>query len=316
MARRAVKSSDACWASSVGRANAVGIGRAGLISLALSTALMLAVVSVALAAPKGIFARFAQCPAGKPGMGLCLHAEVTGGTFAIGKTSIPIVRPIVVQDGALPTGGANFNEYFLSPPASGESIPSNELEIPGGLRGILQCPQAGCRGPSGNIAPNAVFATIETATSPANPGTLNMAAAAEARGVALTLPVRLQLRNSLLGSACYLGSTAHPIELRLTAGTTSPPPPNKPIAGTLGHAVGKVEDGYELSSYAGAELVDNTFSVPVAQGCGGQLASLVDSEIDQALGLESRAGHNTAILTSTLQLAEVEAVLASAAFPG
>jgi hypothetical protein len=305
---RAVKNGDARWWS--------GVGKVSLVLLALTLALMFAVASVALAVPKGIFARFAQCPAGKPGMALCMHAEVTGGTIAIGKISIPIARPIVIQDGALPTGGANFNEYFLSPPTNGESIPSNELELPGGLQAILQCPQAGCRGPSGNIAPNAVFATIETAASPANPGILNIAAAAEGRGPALTLPVRLQLHNSLLGSACYLGSIAHPIELRLTGGTTSPPPPNKPITGTFGQRSSKVEDGHELTSLEGVKLVDNAFSVPLAQGCGGQSASLIDLEIDQVLGLESRAGHNTAILMSTVQLAEAEDVLASAAFPG
>jgi hypothetical protein len=292
------------------------VARVSLLLLALTLALMFAVASIALAVPKGIFARFAQCPTGKPGMALCLHAQVTGGAFAIGKLSIPIARPIVIQDGALPAGGANLNEYFLSPAANGESIPSNELAIPGGLQGILQCPQAGCRGPSGGIEPNAVFATIETAASPANPGILNMAAAVEERNPVLTLPIRVQLHNSLLGSACYLGSVAHPIELRLAVGTTSPPPPNKPISGTLGQIVGIFEDGYELTSIASAKLVDNAFSVPVAQGCGEQLASLIDFEIDQVLGLESRAGHNTAILTSALQLAEVEAVLASAAFPG
>jgi hypothetical protein len=292
------------------------VAGANLLLLALTLALMLASASSALATPKGIFTRFAQCPADRPGMALCLHAEVTGGTFAIGKISIPIARPIVIQDGTLPTGGANLNEYFLSPPTNGESIPSNELEIPGGLRGILKCPQAGCRGPSGNIAPNAVFATIETAASPANPGILDMAATVEERGAVLTLPLRLQLHNSLLGSACYLGSTAHPIELRLTAGTTSPPPPNKPITGDFSQISGIFEDGYELTSVASARLVDNTFSVPVAQGCGERSASLIDPEIDQELGLESRAGHNTAILISKVQLAEVEAVLASAAFPG
>jgi hypothetical protein len=293
-----------------------GLARASLRLLVLAATLTCASASSALAAPKGIFAQFAQCPAGKPGMALCLHAETTGGTVAIGKMSIPIARPIVVQDGAVPTGGANFNEYFLSPPANGESIPANELEVPGGLRGILQCPQAGCRGPSGSLAPNTVYATLETAASAADPGTLNLAAAVEARGPALTLPVRLQLHNSLLGNSCYLGSATHPIELRLTSGITNPPLPNKPIAGTLGKSAGKVEDGYELTAYTGVKLVDNAFSVPVAQGCGEQLAWLVDLEIDQALGLESTGGHNTAILASALQLAEVEAVLASTGFPG
>jgi hypothetical protein len=160
-----------------------------------------------------------------------------------------------------------------------------------------------------------VIARIETAASPSNPGILNMAAVVEEQGAALTLPVRLQLYNSLLGKACYLGSITHPIELRLTVGTTSPPPPNKPITGTHGRTASILEDGYELTSTTGAKLVDNAFSVPAAQGCGEQQASLVDAEVDQAVGLESRAGHNTTILMSALQTAEVESVLASATFP-
>jgi hypothetical protein len=39
-------------------------------------------------------------------------------------------------------------------------------------------------------------------------------------------------------------------------------------------------------------------------------------EIDRVLGLESPAGRNTAILKAALHIAEVEAVLASEAFPG
>jgi hypothetical protein len=292
-----------------------GVLRASLISLALTSALIYAGASAALAAPKGIFAKLAQCPTGRAGVAVCVHAEINGGVLSIGRVSIPIARPIVIQYGAAPTGGVNFNEYFLSPAANGESIAANELEIPGGLRAVLQCPQAGCRGPSGGIVPNAVSARIETAASAANPGTLNMAAIVEEQGAALTLPVRLQLYNSLLGKACYLGSVAHPIELRLTVGATTPPPPNKPITGIRGRPASLLENGYELTSTTGAKLVDNAFSVPVAQGCGEQQASLVDVEIDQAIGLESRAGHNTAILMGTLQTAETESVLASATFP-
>jgi hypothetical protein len=289
---------------------------AALLLLALTLAVMCAAAPVALAAPKGIFATFAQCPTERPGVTLCLHAEMVGGMFAIGKLSVPITRPLVVQDGTVPTGRANLNEYFLSPPVNGQGIAPNELEIPGGMKAILQCPQAGCRGPSGSVIPNTVVATIETAVSPANPGILDLAAAIEERRSALTLPVRVQLHNSLLGSACYLGSATHPIELRATTGTTNPPLPNKPITGSLGQFASVFENGYELDSLTNVKLVDNAFSVPVAQGCGGQLAWLVDAEIDQALGLESTPGHNTGILMGAIQLAEVEAVLASAAFPG
>jgi hypothetical protein len=284
------------------------------VALVLALALVSAFASVALAAPRGIFAKFAQCPAGKPGVALCAYLEVAKGGFSIGKASVPIERALVIQGGAVPTGGSNFNEYFLVAPTNGESISSNELPIPGGLQALLGCPREGCISPSGGRAPNAVFATIEPVASSTNRMIFNLAAGVEEKGSVLTLPVRVQLRNALLGNACYLGSEAQPIELRLTDGATSPPPPNKPIAGTLGKFVGEVEAGYEAVSAIGVTLVDNTFSVPVARGCGGSSAFLVDPAIDRTLGLESSAGHNAATLKGTLHMAEVEGVLASEAF--
>lgn len=294
------------------RGRRVQRGSAVLVS-ALGLTLVLA--QVALAVPKGVFARFAQCPTREPGVALCQELEVTGGMFSIGKESVPIERPIVVRGGAVPTGSANFNEYFLVPPATGPSISSNELELPGGLQALLGCTGGGCYSPYGGKMSNAVFATIQLATSPTNRAIFDLAAAIEEKGTAVRLPVRVQLHNPLLGSACYLGSEAQPIELRLTDGTTSPPLPNRPITGTLGRAASEVENGYEAISITGIGLVDNTFSVPVARGCGGSLAFLIDLEIDRVLGLESRAGRNTAILKGAIHMAEVEAVLASEEFP-
>jgi hypothetical protein len=285
------------------------------IVLALAMGLLFAFASVALAAPKGIFAKFSQCPTGKPGVALCQYLEVTGGGFSIGKTSIPIERELVIQGGAVPTGGADFNEYFLVAATNGGIIAGNELQIPGGLQGLLGCSPEGCRSPSGSRVPNAVIATIEPVASPTNREIFNLGAAVEEKGRAVTLPVQMQLHNALLGSACYIGSEAQPIELRLTDGTTSPPPPAKAISGTLGKFGSEMEDGYEAVSAVGVTLVDNTFSVPPARGCGGSSASLIDPAIDQKLGLVSPAGRNTAILKGVLHIAEVEDVLGSEALP-
>jgi hypothetical protein len=293
---------------------AQGVRRAGAV-LALALALVLAVVPVALAVPKGIFAKFAQCPTAESGVALCQYLEVSGGSFSIGKASIPIERGLVIQGGAVPTGGSNYNEYFLVPATNGQTISANELQLPGGLQALLGCSPEGCRSPSGGKAPNAVYASLEPATSPTNREIFNLEAAVEETGHAVTLPVQMQLRNALLGSACFIGSVAQPVELRLTDGTTSPPPPAKPISGTLGALGSELEDGYEAISAVGVTLVDNAFSMPLARGCGGSSAFLVDPAIDRKLGLESSAGRNTAILKGTLHMAEVEDVRASEAFP-
>ncbi len=285
------------------------------VALTLALALMLFLAPLALAAPKGVFARFVQCPTREAGVTMCLYLEVTGGVIAVGKASVPIERPLILQGGAVPTGGPDPNEYFVAVRLTAPNAYSNELVVPGGLQALLGCPREGCRGPSGGIEPNTVTASIEPAESPSNRSIFDLAAAYLEKGPAATLPMRVQLHNPLLGGACYLGSEAQPIEFRLTTGTTSPPLPNRPIAGSLGRLFGEVEDGWEATSGAPFVLVDNAFSVPSANGCGGPLAPLVDLEIDRALGLTSPAGRNTVILKGSLHMAEVEAVLASEAFP-
>jgi hypothetical protein len=285
------------------------------------------VSSSAFAAPTGVFAAFAQCPTGFPGVALCQYVEVTGGEFAVGSLRVPIDRPIVLQSGALPTGSSNINEYFVLPAANGESVSQTELEVPGGLASVIGCPSFRdgrdfSRGrrhdPCSRFwgwRASRVSATIESVAGPTNPAILNIAALAEEKGAGLTFPARIHLKNPVLGEGCYLGSESSPIELHLTDGTTSPPPPNQPITGKAGNTVSEIEEGYEAVTTSQSTLVDNSFSVPPAEGCGGELASVIDPLVDRALGLESPAGHNTVILSGTNKTAEVEAVLASEKFP-
>lgn len=270
-------------------------------------------VSVAGAASSGIFAGFAQCPTGKPDVALCLYGELTGGAFSVGKVSIPIGKTIVLWAGAVRTGGPSPNEYFLVSPVGGEMLSMAEQEIPGGLQAVLGC--TGC-GPLGSGASNAVVATVEPAITAADPAIFELAAAFLQERPALILPVRVQLHNSLLGRECYVGSYARPIELRLTDGKTSPPPPNHPIAGELGTLTERYEHGNAMATDTGMTLVDNAFAVPTAEGCGERLAGFYDPIIDRAIGLQSQPGHNTAILTATLDMATREAVLANQGVSG
>src|SRR2546430_1397231 len=70
----------------------------------------------------------------------------------------------------------------------------------------------------------------------AGPGQTNLENAPAGQGGAVTLPLKVKLDNPLLATACYIGSNTEPVVLNLTTGTTSPPPPNKPISGAPGHA--------------------------------------------------------------------------------
>jgi hypothetical protein len=315
-----------------------GAGRKRFAVIASATvtvaSVLLSVASpVALAAPTGIFAPFAQCPTSIPGIHLCQYVEITGGELAVGPVKVPIDKTVIFQGGMRHTGGPNPNEYFQLPAANGESISPTELNVPGGLRAVIGCDpirdrdlyrklghKEGCNGRfSHDKKKDAVTITLESAGSRSNPAIFDLAAASLEEGTAFTFPGKVHLKNPLLGEACHIGSEAHPIQLHLTTGTTNPPPPNQPITGSFGNATNagpeNEEEGYELTKVTDNTLVDNTFTVPPAEGCGGRLAYLIDPRIDHTLGLESPAGRNTVILTGTHRLADVEAVLASEKFP-
>ena len=271
----------------------------------------LAFASSAQAALTGILLPFAQCPTSTPGIELCLNAQTKTGQFTIGSTTVPINKTITLQGGAVPTGNpANTGEYFLVPAKDGNSLSKTELNVPGGLTNLVNCTEikgegllekaerATCKSIFENKL-TGVTATTELVANAHNPAILDLTALLTTEGTALTLPVRVHLNNPLLGSGCYIGSESHPIQLHLTDGTTSPPLPNKPISGAVGTPV--VEQEGEISVLAIQEnsLVDNSFSAPVAEGCGGIFAFLIDPILDSKIGLPSAAGHNTAVLTGT-----------------
>lgn len=258
---------------------------------------------------------FSQCPTSAPGITLCLYGEVTNGKFVIGSSEVPITNTVIQQAGAVPTGEHNGN-YYLIPPKNGESLSKTEEPVPGGLAGLIACKEikgegifeklerASCETVFENGA-TGVTATTELVANEHNPAILNFPHLLGEKETAVTLPIRIHLKNLLLGSGCYIGSEASPIQLHLTTGTTSPPEPNKPISGKTGFL--SEEEG-EVSVLLENSLVDNAFSVPVAEGCGGFASALIDPVIDAKLGLESKAGKNTAILNGTQRLASAEEV--------
>lgn len=298
-----------------------------VLSIALTASLAsLVLTSSAMATPKGIFSIFSDCPLKTPGVMLCQYGQTTGGEFTIGTTKVPINKTITLQGGAIPTGNPeNEREYFLVPAADGNSLSKTELNVPGGLTGLVNCEEIKGngiweiieRGSCKAIFENGttgVTATTELAASASNPPILNLIALFFEEGTALTLPVKVHLKNPLLGSNCYIGSEAHPIQLHLTTGATSPNPPNKSIHGSAGTLEQLEEKEQLMVRLNNNSLVDNAFSAPVAEGCGGFFSFLIDPILDAKLKLPSPDGANTAILNGTLNTAATEAVLASEKF--
>jgi hypothetical protein len=307
-----------------------------IITMALTIPVAsLGMASSALAAPQGVFAVFADCPASTaealtlPGNSepLCQYGQITGGEIAIGSTKVQIDQTITLQGGAVATGNPeNSREFYQIPAVGGPSVSETELNVPGGLLGLVNCGEIKGRGIVERIKRRtcrAIFesgfsrvtASIELVANAEDPALFNEFAANTEQGSANTLPVRVHLKNPLLGSSCYIGSESSPILLHLTTGATSPLPPNTSISGSVGTPSNMEEDGWLVLTVAGTSLVDNTFSVPVAEGCGGSLSSIVDPLVDLKLKLPSPDGNNTAILDGTFTTATAEAVLASESFP-
>jgi hypothetical protein len=296
------------------------LGRRTLLTtLAVIAVPLLALVAAApaLATPKGIFKRFSDCPLSTPGVTLCQYAETTSGEFSIGSTKVPINKPIILQGGGIET--SNLNEYFLIPAVDGNSLSKTELNVPGGLSGLVNCEEikgsglwevierSSCKAIFENGL-TGVTATTELAATPSNPAKLSVVNLFFETGTALTLPVKVHLKNPLLGESCYIGSEAKPIQLHLTSGTTSPPEPNKPIKGKAGELVVEEEFGGEIDVLKGNSIVDNSYSAPTSEGCGGFFSFLIGPIINSKIGLPSAAGHNTAILNGTLWAATAESV--------
>jgi hypothetical protein len=282
-----------------------------------------ALAATAQAAPKGIFSVFAQCPTEIPSNALCQYAQTTSGEFSIGTTKVPINKTITLQGGAISSG--KLNEFYLLPAKNGESISKTELNVPGGLLDIVNCEEIKGSGLFEGIAralcksifenkTTGVTATTELVANEKDPAILNQANLFFEEGAALTLPVRVHLKNPLLGNSCYIGSESNPVLLHLTTGTTSPPAPNKPIKGAKGKFSEEEEKELSVTNISENSLVDNSYSAPKAEGCGEFFSFIIDPIVNSKLSLPSASGHNTAILSGTLKIAESSAVKASEKF--
>jgi hypothetical protein len=191
--------------------------------------------------------------------------------------------------------------------------------VPGGLTGLVNCTEIKGNGFLEVLARDACKAVFENKTTgvsavtelarPATEILISTRNLENKEGVALGLPVKVRLENPLLGSECYIGSSAHPVNLNLTDGTTSPNLPNTPITGKAGFV--KFKDEFAFTEIVENTLVNNEFAAPEATGCGGVFSFLIDPLIDAKIGLPAVDGLNTAIQNNTLQQAPAGYVIAS-----
>jgi hypothetical protein len=274
--------------------------------IAAAACLLVSVVAApAMAEPKGDFAVFTKCPTKNPEVTFCFYGLTSAGEFKIKSTKVPIKNPIKLQAGSIlneETGAETFVEA-----TGGETLSKSPQQVPGGLLGVveLKALPKSLQEIVNKLVTEGLDEVTATAELVATP-TISRSNLLAQEGVALSLPVRIHLSNTFLGSECYIGSKSSPVTFELTTGTTSPEKPNTPITG----AIGKVEfkDSFQLAVIEENKLVDNAYAVPKASGCGGLLALIVNPAVNLKLGLPSPDGNNSSALESTLENATAEAV--------
>jgi len=296
-----------------------GLRRRTLIAT-LAVAAPLAALAVASSASANPYSVFEQCPTKTSGVHFCVYGTTTSGEFVINETKVPINKTIVLQGGLKPTEPSEESgDYYLEPAKNGETLGKTELNVPGGLADLINCEEITGSGPVEVLARDtckAIFenketgvtATTELVATSSNKAMVDLHNLFAESGAAVKLPVRVHLKNPLLGESCFIGSSSHPIQLNLTTGITAPPGPNKPIEGLVGEE-GEEGEGGILTVHP-LKLVENAFSVPTTEGCGEFLfvKGFLDGLVNGKIGLESKAGKNTAILEGEQKIATVTQV--------
>jgi hypothetical protein len=235
------------------------------------------------------FERFAGCPspeeAKRP---ICVRSVISGGHLQVGKKDVPIKNPLTLS------GGVNeaFEEFAASPKGGLTKV---KQEVPGGIIGLTGLDWLiNFLG----LEDLKLYAVTELAGPPTG---FNFSS--------VTIPIKVNLINPILGNSCYVGSVSSPIVLKLTTGTTSPPPPNKPITGKEGKLS---VDGQGVVHVDDGIFVDNAFSAPGASGCVLKLFGFIpislNGFVNSQSGLPAAAGTNEAIQEYDLELASQEAV--------
>jgi hypothetical protein len=228
------------------------------------------------------YAPFINCPISVKKLEACIVATTTSGEFKLGSKTVKIETPVLLQGGLLPPpkNTPEIDRELIPPTDGAPVLVAAPMKVPGGLTGI-----------------EGVGEEVTATTELVGPVIINEANQVEEKGIAVHLPLRVKLNNATLGEECFVGSAAEPIMLALTTGATSPPSPNTSIHGSKGTL--SVNDN--IAEFSGLTLVDNSFSAPGANGCGGSLSALLDPVVNADSGLPAAAGSNTAILNGTVQ---------------
>jgi hypothetical protein len=256
-------------------------------ALTAIAALALIVPAAQAATPKPGYSQFAGCPANpeeSTEVFFCMRAVIDGGHFQMGNKKVPIENPMTLS------WGTDFEQdKFITNSKGGLS--KTKQKVPGGIIGLTGLTWLAEFFGSQALT---LYATTELAGTPdlSNPEDVK-------------LPIKVHLEHSVLGSKCYVGSNASPINLNLIVGTTSPPPPNEPITGQGPEIV--VDEALQIFTFNNIKYVDNSFAAPGANGCVltlfGFIPISINGLVNAQSGLPSPAGTNETIQNQDLEVA-------------
>lgn len=238
-----------------------------------SMALLASAADAATPAPP--YQDFAGCQthAENPFVAECIKFTFSGGHIGFGNREVPVTNPIVLRGGYEQING----DFVYN--AEGGIVPVKQT-VPGGLIGLT-----GLKWLDefiGSQEQLKLYATVESAGQPGS-----------VYEESLTVPVKIHLQNPYLGTGCYIGSNASPINLDLAI--------SEP-AGELAPEAGRES---VLTSSAPGQRVDSGYSVPGATGCSLTIGSKtipLDELVDAAYALPSAS--NSTVLGYTFSLVE------------
>lgn len=261
-----------------------------LLALTAGIAAFLVPAATATAGLAPGYGEFATCPdkAVNNATAACVVTDITSGHLQLGSKDTPITDPIKLVVGITDTGQAVPG-----------SFDGGRQRIPGGLIGMTGLDWLRFIYPFNALQ---IYAEAELAGPVTNPLEI------------IGLPLKVRLDNVLLNNNCFIGSNSNPIQLNLTQGTTSPPPPNTPISGQFGTPTPDPVLANVIRSN-GVRLVDNAFAVPGATNCDLlSLNLLVTALVNAQAGLPAAAGTNEAVQEGRLSITTVDTIYPPAGF--
>jgi len=226
----------------------------------------------------GNWAPFNRCPVDDPAMlavdgtstrSLCVGSNSTHGSITIGNLPTQTTVNTNLQVG-LVLDETTFEISVISPP--GGALVADPVQI------------------SSPVGP--VTAVTMSAGTPSN---FNLFAGITTGVPIITLPIKIQLQNPVLGPSCFIGSEQDPIVLHPENTDFSNA---QSVAGLINffdpNGTPNLAGPLDALLITGGVQGDDTFAVPGATGCGP--GGGLDAVVNAVVGLPSPSGNNHLVL--------------------